>query len=77
MDLSHTPAAPTRHRAIAMEFAALLDEHCVEMRILTDAGKAITIACPKDSILEIQRQIARLGLKCPEIATWNVLQAAA
>jgi hypothetical protein len=77
MELSHTPAAPVRHRAIAMEFAAFLDEHCVEMRILTDAGEAITIACPSGSILEIQRQIDRLGSQCPEIATWKPLQAAA
>jgi hypothetical protein len=77
MEILQTSTAPLRHRAIAMEFAAFLDEHCVEMRILTDAGEAITIACPSGSILEIQRQIDRLGSQCPEIATWNLLQAAA
>ena len=77
MKISQTPNAPIRHRAIAMEFVAFLDEHCVEMRILTDAGEAITIACPSGSILEIQRQIDRLGCRCPEIATWNPLLEAA
>ncbi len=77
MEILQPPAAPIRHRAIAMEFVAFLDEHCVEMRILTDSGEAITIACPSSSILEIQRQIDRLGSHCPEIATWNPLLAAA
>ena len=63
--------APSRYRAISMELAAYLDEHCVEMHILTDTGETIAVACPSDSIFAIQRHIELLGHQCPEIATWS------
>jgi len=62
---------PTRYRAISMELAAYLDEHCVEMHILTDDGQTISVACPTDSIFAVLRHIKRLGIDCPEIATWG------
>ena len=54
-----------------MEFAAYLDAHNVEMHILTDTGKAITIVCPRDSIFAIQQHIAQIGAECPEISSWS------
>jgi hypothetical protein len=63
--------APARYRAVSMELAAYLDEHCVEMHILTDTGETIAVACPSDSIFAIRRHIERLGQQCPDIATWG------
>jgi hypothetical protein len=68
--------APARYRAVALEFAACLDEHCVEMHIFTDEGKTIAVACPNDSIFEIQRHIEKLGHECPVIATWGRTKSA-
>jgi hypothetical protein len=65
------PKAPNRHRAVSMAFAADLDEHYVEMRIVTDTGEAFVVVCPRASIFAIQRQIERIGHDCPEIATWS------
>jgi hypothetical protein len=65
------PPAAIRYRAVAMELAAFLDAHNVEMRILTDAGKAITIVCPRASIFAIQQHIAQIGAACPEISSWS------
>lgn len=62
---------PIRYRAISMELAAYLDEHCVEMHILTDDGQTISVCCPTDSIFAVLRHIKRLGIDCPEIATWG------
>ena len=62
---------PIRYRAVSMELAAYLDEHCVEMHILTDDGQTISVVCPTDSIFAILRHIKRLGTDCPEIATWG------
>jgi len=59
-----------RYRAVSMELAAYLDERCVEMRILTDTGETIAVACPSDSIFTVQRHIEQLGHQCAEIATW-------
>jgi|GEM_PF-2134110 len=64
-------AEPIRYCAVAMELAAYLDGQYVEMRILTDTGKTISVVCEKDSIFTVQRQIERLGQGCPEIATWK------
>lgn len=68
MSASHLPI---RYRATSMELAAYLDEHCVEMHILTEGGQTISIACPTDSIFAVLRHIKRLGIDCPEIATWG------
>lgn len=68
MKASHRPV---RYRAISMELAAYLDEHCVEMHILTEDGQTISVACPTDSIFAVLRHIKRLGIDCPEIATWG------
>lgn len=65
------PPAAIRYCAVSMELAAFLDAHNVEMRFLTDTGKAITIVCPRDSIFAIQRHIAQIGAACPEISSWN------
>jgi hypothetical protein len=54
-----------------MELAAYLDGHYVEMHILTDTGKTITIVCERDSIFSVQHNIERMGRDCPEIATWK------
>lgn len=62
---------PTRYHAVSMELAAYLDEHCVEMHILTDRGETISVVCPTDSIFAVLRHIKRLGIECPEIATWG------
>lgn len=65
-------AEPThRFRALAMEFAAHLDEHFVELHIITDTGDSIAIACPSASIIEIQRHIDQLVRQCPEIVSWG------
>ena len=67
-----TPAPVSlRFRAVAMEFAAYLDAHTVEMHILTDTGQNIAIVCPRDSIFTVQKQIAEMREACPEIATWS------
>jgi hypothetical protein len=66
-----TSHAPGRYRAVSMELAAYLDEHCVEMHILSDTGESIAVACPSDSIFAVQRHIGLLGHQCPEIATWG------
>jgi hypothetical protein len=68
MKASHPTA---RYRAVSMELAAYLDGRYVEMHILTDTGKTIAVACPRDSIFAVQRQIERIGRECPEIATWS------
>ena len=60
-----------RYRAVSMELAAYLDAHNVEMHILTDTGKTITIVCPHDSIFAIQKHIEQIAKACPEIATWS------
>jgi hypothetical protein len=62
---------PVRHRAVSMELAAYLDGRYVEMRIRTDRGETIVVACPKDSIFALQRHIEQIGRECPEIATWS------
>ena len=54
-----------------MEFAAYLDDRYVEMRILTDAGKTITVVCDRDSIFSIQSHIEQIGRSCPEISSWK------
>ena len=61
----------SRHCAVSMELAAYLDGHYVEMHILTDTGKTISIVCDRDSIFSVQRNIERMGRDCPEIATWK------
>jgi hypothetical protein len=61
----------SRHCAVSMELAAYLDGHYVEMHILTDTGKTISIVCERDSIFSVQRNIERMGRDCPEIATWK------
>jgi hypothetical protein len=60
-----------RYRAASMELAAHLDDHYVEIRIVTDTGEAVVVVCPRDSIFAVQRQIERIGHECPEIATWS------
>jgi hypothetical protein len=60
-----------RFCAVSMELAAYLDGHYVEMHILTDTGKTISIVCEKDSIFSVQRHIEKMGRDCPEIATWK------
>ena len=61
----------TRYHAVSMELAAYLDGEYVEMHIVTDAGKRITVVCEKDSIFAIQRHIEQIGRDCPEILTWQ------
>lgn len=65
------PQMRTRYRAATMELVAYLDERCVEMHIVTDCGESIAVVCARDSILKVERQIARMGRECPEIATWG------
>jgi hypothetical protein len=66
----NNPNLPSCYRAVSMEFAAHLDGQFVAMHIVTDTGETISVACPRDSIFEVQRQIERLGRECPDIATW-------
>ncbi len=63
--------SPQRYRAVSMALAADLDDHHVEMRIVTATGETLVVVCPRNSIFAIQRQIARIGDDCPEIATWS------
>jgi hypothetical protein len=63
--------APLRCHAVAMDFAAYLDEQYVELRVRTGTGKTIIVVCDKDSIFSIQRHIEQLGRECPEISTWT------
>jgi len=65
------PFAPIRYRALAMELSVHLDRQHVEMNILTDKGKSITIVCDKDSIFSIQKHIEQITRACPEISTWK------
>jgi hypothetical protein len=69
-------AAADRYRAVSMEFAADLDAHNVEMRILTSTGKTIVIVCPRDSIFTVQQHIEKIGRACPQIATWSDVSCA-
>jgi hypothetical protein len=69
-------ASRTRYWAVSMEFAAILDGRYVEMRILTDTGKAISIACDGDSIFALQHHIEQMGRECPEISSWTPPAAA-
>ena len=59
------------YRAVSMSFVAYLDEQRVEIRIETANGELLAVSCPRDSILQVQRSIARMDLDCPEIATWG------
>jgi hypothetical protein len=65
---------PVRYRAAAMGLAAYLDEKCVEMHILTDTGKAVTVVCDQDSIFSVQRHIEQMRRACPEISTWKSIR---
>ena len=67
-------SAKIRYCAISMELAAYLDDRYVEMHILTDTGKTISIVCKEDSIFAIQRNIEKLAGDCPEIATWRAAE---
>lgn len=66
---------PARYRAISMELAAYLDECCVGMHILTADGQTISVSRPTDSIFAVLRHIKRLGIDCPEIATWGAVKS--
>ncbi|MFA6280025.1 MAG: hypothetical protein WC612_04460 [Bdellovibrionales bacterium] len=61
----------TRYRAFSMEFTAHLDDQYVEMNILTDKGRPITVVCDKSSILSMQNHIKQMVQACPEISTWG------
>jgi hypothetical protein len=65
------PHTAARYRAASMELAVYLDGHYVEMHIFTDTGKAIAIACDRDSIFALQRHIEQIGRECPQISTWK------
>jgi hypothetical protein len=65
------PHAQTRYHAASMKLVAYLDEHRVEMHIVTDTGEAVAVTCAKDSIFRVQRQIERMRQECPEIASWG------
>jgi hypothetical protein len=67
----NVPFVPIRYRAVAMELAAYPDDKNVEMHILTNTGRSITIVCDHDSIFSIQRHIEQIGRACPEILTWK------
>jgi hypothetical protein len=64
-------SAKDRHHAVSMEFAVDLDARNVEMRVLTDTGKTISVVCPGDSIFAVQKHIEQMSKACPEIATWS------
>ena len=70
----NAPPTPIRYHAVSMELAAFLDGRYVEMRVLTDSGETVTIACDKNSIFAIQRHIQQLGRECPEISTWKTVK---
>jgi hypothetical protein len=46
------------------------------MRILTDTGKSIAVACGGDSIFTVQRHIEQMKHECPEISSWTPPAAA-
>jgi hypothetical protein len=54
-----------------MQLAAYLDGGYVEIHILTDTGKLISVLCKQDSILSVQRHIETMSQDGPEIATWS------
>lgn len=60
-----------RYCAVSMELAAYLDGQYVEMRILTDTGKTVSVVCERNSIFSVQRHIEKIGRDCPEIAGWK------
>ena len=76
-DTGRVPSCPPltagmrRYRAVSMQLAAYLDDRYVELHILTDAGDAIAVACPRDSIFALQQHIEQIGRRCPEIAGWS------
>jgi hypothetical protein len=65
------PHAQARYHAASMKLVAYLDEHRVEMHIITDTGATVAVTCAGDSIFRVQRQIERMGRECPEIAGWE------
>lgn len=63
--------SPIRYHAASMGLAAYLDDQCVEMHIVTDRGKNITVVCDQNSIFSIQRHIEKMARDCPEILDWK------
>lgn len=63
--------ARVRFRAVAMQLVADLDEHYVEMLVVTDTGQTVAIAYEKDSILAVQGHIEQMARACPEISKWK------
>ncbi len=72
MPVLNVPIAPIRYQAVAMELAVHFDGQYVEMHILSDTGKTISVVCNNDSIFSIKRHIEQIGRLCPEISTWKV-----
>jgi hypothetical protein len=66
-----TPPPQFRFKAVSMELVAHLDDHRVDMRVITSDGTTIAIECENDAILSVQRHISEISQECPEIATWN------
>lgn len=66
-----TPLPQFRFRAVSMELAAHLDDHRVDMLVIAEDGTTIAVECQNDTILKIQRYIAKIARECPEIATWS------
>ena len=65
------PHGQKHYCAATMGLVAFLDERRVEMEIVTAAGETVVIAFANDAIFKVERQIARMGRDCPEIATWR------
>lgn len=54
-----------------MVLSADFNARNVEMHILTDTGKTITVVCARNSIFAVRKHIEQIAVACPEIATWG------
>jgi hypothetical protein len=66
-----TPPPEFRFKAVSMELGAHLDDHRVDMLIITSDGTKVAIECEGDVILNVQPHIAAITEDCPAIGTWS------
>lgn len=66
-----SPAPQFRFRAVSMELAVQLEEHRVDMLVVTEDGTTVAIECENDAISKIAQHIAAISHHCPEIARWG------
>ncbi len=64
-----TLAPQVRFHAVSLALVARPDNRLVDMLVSTEDGTAVTVECGTGALSELQRQLARIALERPEIAT--------